>query len=53
MSPPEMLFTSVSMAALKSFRSGFLVIRRIVPARELAPYSVPCGPARSSTRSMS
>ena len=30
-----------------------LVMMRSVPACELAPYSVPCGPASASTRSMS
>ena len=32
---------------------GLLVIRRMVPAIELAPNSVPCGPGNTSTRAMS
>jgi hypothetical protein len=39
--------------ALNSFKSGCLVMKRIVPPIELAPYNVPCGPRSTSIRSMS
>jgi hypothetical protein len=42
-----------AVAEAKPDGSGLLVMMRIVPACELAPYSVPCGPASASTRAMS
>ncbi len=39
--------------ALELVRLGFGVMKRTVPPSELAPYSVPCGPRSTSTRSIS
>ena len=53
MPPPSMAFTSAETPAEKPEASGLRVMMRTVPACELAPYRVPCGPAKASTRSMS
>jgi hypothetical protein len=47
------VFTSALALAENAVGSGLLVMMRMVPACELAPYSVPCGPASTSMRSMS
>ena len=51
--PLAKLVAETSMPASKRLGFGLLVISRRVPDRALAPYSVPCGPDRASTRCMS
>jgi len=51
--PFSIVLSSAATFASNPEGSGLLVMMRSVPACELAPYSVPCGPASASTRAMS
>ena len=51
--PPSILPPLRSAPALKALASGLLVTKRSAPAIALAPNVVPCGPFRTSIRSMS
>jgi len=53
MPPWSTVLTSASALPYIALVSGLFVMMRIVPDCELAPYSVPCGPASDSTRSTS
>ncbi len=52
-SPPDVVDQLPVALAWNSSSTGLFVIRRTVPAIELAPYSVPCGPGSTSMRSIS
>ncbi len=51
--PCEVLEISAEPLPVKVCASGCLLMNLMVPPSELAPYSVPCGPRSTSTRSMS